>query len=240
MKTPAEGQFELHRPNFLSLALPKETALARIWDEIHEQHAEADRLHAKYGVRFHIFKGIESDILADGSLDYPDDVMNQFDFVVASVHSRFRIDPREQTERILRAVAHPRTTILGHMTGRQLLRRPGYEIDIQKVLKACAKHGVAVEINANPWRLDLDWHWHGRALELGCMMSINPVAHSTAEIALTHWGVEMARKGGVPKERVLNCLELPAFTDFLNRRRRRGIRSKPRTRQTPALRSRER
>jgi len=97
VKTPAEGQFELHRPNFLSLALPKETALARIWDEIYEQHAEADRLHAKYGVRFHIFKGIESDILADGSLDYPDDVMNQFDFVVASVHSRFRIDPREQT-----------------------------------------------------------------------------------------------------------------------------------------------
>jgi DNA polymerase (family 10) len=98
-------------------------------------------LNAKYGVRFHIFKGIESDILADGSLDYPDDVMNQFDFVVASVHSRFRIDPREQTERILRAVAHPRTTILGHMTGRQLLRRPGYEIDIQKVLKPAPSTG---------------------------------------------------------------------------------------------------
>jgi DNA polymerase (family X) len=152
-------------------------------------------LSAKYGVRFHIFKGIESDILADGSLDYPHDVMKQFDFVVASVHSRFRIDPREQTERILRAAAHPRTTILGHMTGRQLLRRPGYEIDI----KACAKHGVAVEINANPWRLDLDWHWHGRALELRCMMRINPVAHSTAEIALTHWGSRWLEKAGCQK-----------------------------------------
>jgi DNA polymerase (family 10) len=203
-------------------------------DEIREQHAEVERLNAKYGARFKIFKGIESDILADGSLDYPDDVMDQFDFVVASVHSRFRMDPREQTERILRAVAHPCTTILGHMTGRQLLRRPGYELDIDRVLKACAKHGVTVEINANPWRLDLDWRWHRRALEFGCMMSINPDAHSMAEIALTHWGVAMARKGGVPKERVLNCLELPAFIEFLTRRRGQARRPKPRSRKPPA------
>jgi DNA polymerase (family X) len=195
-------------------------------EEIQEQHVEADRLNAKYGAGFKIFKGIESDILADGSLDYPEDVMDRFDFVVASVHSRFRMDPGEQTERILRAVAHPCTTILGHMTGRPLLRRPGYEVDVERVLKACAKHGVAVEINANPWRLDVDWRWHGRALELGCMMSINPDAHSTAEIGLIHWGVVMARKGGVPKERVLNCLELPAFADFLTRRRRKIRRSK--------------
>ena len=91
------------------------------------------------------------------------------------------------------------------MTGRQLLRRPGYESTSRKPA-ACAEHGVAVEINANPWRLDLDWRWHETALRLGCMMSINPDAHSTREIDLTHWGVEMARKGGVPKERVLNCL----------------------------------
>jgi hypothetical protein len=94
------------------------------------------------------------------------------------------------------------------MTGRQLLRRPGYDVDVEQILQACAKHGVAVEINANPWRLDLDWRWHQRALDLGCMMSVNPDAHSTSEIDLTHWGVEMARKGGVPKERVLNCLDL--------------------------------
>jgi DNA polymerase (family 10) len=124
-----------------------------------------------------------------------------------------------QTERILRAVAHPSTTILGHMTGRQLLRRPGYDVDIERILKACAKHGVAVEINANPWRLDLDWRWHGRALELGCMMSINPDAHSTDELDLTHWGVEMARKGGVPADRVLNCLPLPAFARYLEQRK---------------------
>jgi DNA polymerase (family 10) len=206
-------------------------------EEITEQHAEADRLNAKYGAGFRIFKGIESDILADGSLDYPDDVMDRFDFVVASVHSRFRMNPREQTDRILRAVAHPRTTIFGHMTGRQLLRRPGYEVDVERVLKACAKHRVAVEINANPWRLDLDWRWHGRALDLNCMMSINPDAHSTAEIQLTHWGVEMARKGGVPKERVLNCLELPAFEEFLSSRRRAGGLSRGRTRRAPAQKS---
>jgi len=88
------------------------------------------------------------------------------------------------------------------MTGRQLLRRPGYDVDVERVLKACANHGVAVEINANPWRLDLDWRWHEPALRLGCLMSINPDAHSTRELDLTHWGVEMARKGGVPKDRV--------------------------------------
>jgi DNA polymerase (family X) len=84
------------------------------------------------------------------------------------------------------------------MTGRQLLRRPAYEVEIEKILKACAVHGVAVEINANPWRLDLDWRWHRPALELGCMLSINPDAHATDEIDMTRWGVKMARKGGVP------------------------------------------
>jgi DNA polymerase (family 10) len=125
-------------------------------EEVAQQDAEADSLNKRFRDRFRIFKGIESDILLDGSLDYPDDVLARFDFVVASVHSRFKLDPKEQTERFIRAVANPRTTILGHMTGRQLLRRPGYDLDIEKVLEACAKHGVAVEINANPWRLDLD------------------------------------------------------------------------------------
>jgi histidinol phosphatase-like PHP family hydrolase len=90
----------------------------------------------------------------------------------------------------------------------------GHQVDIDTVLEACARHGVAVEVNSNPWRLDLDWRGHQRALELGCMMSINPDAHSTAEIDLAHWGVEMARKGGVPQDRVLNCLELSAFTQY--------------------------
>jgi DNA polymerase (family X) len=194
-------------------------------DEVAEQQLEADRLNEKYGSMFRIFKGIESDILPDGALDFPDGLLETFDFVVASVHGRFKLDRAAQTDRIIHAVANPHTTILGHMTGRQLLRRPGYEIDIEKVLTACADHGVAVEINANPWRLDLDWRWHETALQLGCLMSINPDAHSTREIDLTHWGVEMARKGGVPKERVLNCLSKAEFADYLERRRarRRGV-----------------
>jgi DNA polymerase (family 10) len=188
-------------------------------EEIFEQHAEIAGLNNHYGERFRILKGIESDILSDGSLDYPDEVLARFDFVVASVHSRFKLGRKEQTDRVLRAIANPRTTILGHMTGRQLLRRPGYDVDVERILRACAEHGVAVEVNANPWRLDLDWRWHQRALELGCMMSINPDAHSTSEIDLTHWGVEMARKGGVPTERVLNCLDLRQLLAYLSQRR---------------------
>jgi DNA polymerase (family X) len=155
----------------------------------------------------------------DGSLDYPEEVLETFDFVVASVHGRFKMDRSAQTERVIRAVSNPYTTILGHMTGRQLLRRPGYDIDVEKVLAACAEHSVAVEINANPWRLDLDWRWHELALKLGCLMSINPDAHSTRELDLTHWGVEMARKGGVPKDRVLNCLTREELTSYLKKRR---------------------
>lgn len=176
--------------------------------------------------------------MADGSLDYDDDVLAGFDFVVASVHGQFRKDKDEQTARILRAVSHPAVTILGHMTGRPLLRRPGYEVDVEKILRACAQHNVAVEINANPWRLDLDWRWHGRALELGCMMSINPDAHSTSELDFTHWGVVMARKGGVPPERVLNTMDLQTIKNWLKgraRRRRLSIRNASARRPRPRL-----
>jgi DNA polymerase (family 10) len=175
-------------------------------EEVIQQHHDIDRLNRSYGNDFRILKGVESDILADGSLDYPDDVLERFDFVVASVHSRFKLDPKSQTDRIIRAVANPYTTILGHMTGRQLLRRPGYEVDIESILKACAAHGVAVEINANPWRLDLDWRWHQRSLELGRIMSINPDAHRSAgrrpfekTIGIVDARQRMFRKNETPK-----------------------------------------
>jgi DNA polymerase (family X) len=200
-------------------------------EEITAQHAEIDKLNKTYSGKFRVFKGIESDILRDGPLDYPDEILASFDFVVASVHSQFRLDQETQTSRILRAVENPYTTILGHLTGRQLLRRHGYDVDVDKILQTCAAHRVAVEINANPYRLELDWRWHQRALALGCMLSINPDAHSTSEIDLTHWGVQIARKGGVPKERVLNCLELPAFRKYLQARRR--SRSRAPTRRRP-------
>jgi DNA polymerase (family 10) len=136
-------------------------------EQIEAQRREVTRLNKSYGDRtFRIFHGIESDILTDGSLDYPVSVLRKFDFVIASVHSHFRLDRKRQTERIIKAISNPYTIVLGHMTGRQLLRRPGYEIDVENILKACARKGVAVEINANPWRLDLDWRWHRMALDL--------------------------------------------------------------------------
>ncbi|MFB6451368.1 PHP domain-containing protein [Bradyrhizobium tunisiense] len=189
-------------------------------EEIVQQHREADRLNKRFGKDFRILKGIESDILADGSLDYDDEVLERFDFVVASIHGRFKLDRKAQTQRLLRAISDPHTTIIGHMTGRQLQRRPGYEIEIEKVLRACAKHDVVVEINAHPWRLDLDWRWHRAALEFGCMLSINPDAHSIPELDHMHWGVEMARKGGVPADRVLNAMPLPEIARYLRQKRR--------------------
>lgn len=189
-------------------------------EEIAQQHREADRLNKRFGKDFRILKGIESDILADGLLDYPDGVLERFDFVVASIHGRFKLDRKAQTQRLLRAISDPHTTIIGHMTGRQLQRRPGYEIDVEKVLRACAKHDVVVEINAHPWRLDLDWRWHQAALEFGCMLSINPDAHSIPELDHMHWGVLMARKGGVPADRVLNAMKLPEITRYFRQKRR--------------------
>ncbi|WP_441260659.1 helix-hairpin-helix domain-containing protein [Bradyrhizobium sp. 521_C7_N1_3] len=189
-------------------------------EEIAQQHREADRLNKRFGKDFRILKGIESDILADGSLDYDDDVLERFDFVVASIHGRFKLDRKSQTQRLLRAISDPHTTIIGHMTGRQLQRRPGYEIDVEKVLRACVKHDVVVEINAHPWRLDLDWRWHQAALDFGCMLSINPDAHSISELDHMHWGVQMARKGGVSADRVLNAMTLAEITRYLRQKRR--------------------
>jgi DNA polymerase (family 10) len=174
-------------------------------EEIEQQQAEIDHLNVAFGGRFRIFKGIESDILPDGSLDYPDDVLRRFDFIIGSIHGQFRLDRRAQTERLVRAASNPFITVIGHMTGRQLLRRPGYDLDIERVLAACAEHGVAVEVNGNPWRLDLDWRWLRRGIELGCKFSINPDAHSTNEIASsTRWGLAIARKSGMPADRVIN------------------------------------
>ncbi len=188
-------------------------------EEIETQHEIIEALNRRYRGRFRILKGIESDILADGALDYPPDVLERFDFVVASVHSRFRLGRAEQTKRIIAAVSNPYTAILGHLTGRQLLRRPGYDVDVEAVLKACAAYGVAVEINGSTWRLDLDWRWHRKALELGCMLSINPDAHSIAELDLVRWALAVARKGGVPKDRVLNAMSLQQIQHHLGARR---------------------
>jgi len=188
-------------------------------DAILRQHELIDALNDEFGQSFRILKGIESDIRADGSLDYTHDVLASFDFVVASVHSGFRAAKMEQTARIIKAVSNPFSTILGHVTGRLLLRRAGYDVDMEAILSACAEYGVAIEINGNPHRLELDWRWHRRAIELGCLLSINPDAHSVRELDLVHWGIAIARKGGVGRQRVLNAKSPAQLFKHLQRRR---------------------
>jgi DNA polymerase (family X) len=176
-------------------------------ERVLQQHEEIDHLNKKL-TGFHIFKGIESDILNDGSLDYPDEILQRFDFIVASVHSNLKMDNDKATTRLIKAVENPYTTILGHPTGRLLLSRKGYEFDYKKVIDACATNNVVIEINANPLRLDLDWRWHQYALDKGVKLSINPDAHRVEGFLDMHYGVLAARKGGLYKEMCLNAFSL--------------------------------
>ena len=181
------------------------------------QHQEIDALNKKLAP-FKIFKGIESDILNDGSLDYTEEVLKTFDFVVASIHSPLRMDEEKATARLIKAIENPYTTILGHPTGRLLLSRAGYPIDYKKVIDACASNGVVIEINANPLRLDLDWRWHRYALEKGVMLSINPDAHRREGFYDMHFGVLAARKGGLTADKNLNSLSLKEISAYFDRR----------------------
>jgi DNA polymerase (family X) len=178
-------------------------------EKVRKQHAEIDHLN-KQLAPFRILKGIESDILHDGSLDYEPDVLASFDFIVASVHSGLKMDENKATQRLIKAIENPYTTILGHPTGRLLLRREGYPINHQKVIDACAANGVVIEINANPWRLDIDWHWLPYSQEKGVMISINPDAHEKDGYHDMIYGVHVARKGGLTKEMTFNALPLEA------------------------------
>ena len=176
-------------------------------ERVLQQHEEIDHLNKKLN-GFHVFKGIESDILNDGSLDYPDEILSKFDLIVASVHSNLKMSEDKATERLIKAIENPHTTILGHPTGRLLLSRNGYGINYKKVIDACAENNVIIEINANPLRLDLDWRWHQYALDKGVWLSINPDAHRNEGFLDMHYGVLVARKGGLYKERCLNALTL--------------------------------
>jgi len=182
------------------------------------QHQEIDALNLKLAP-FKIFKGIESDILSDGSLDYYYDVLKTFDFVVASIHSNLRMDEDKATSRLLKAIENPYTTILGHPTGRLLLSRAGYPIDYKKVIDACAANGVVIEINANPLRLDLDWRWHKYALEKGVLLSINPDAHRTEGFHDMKYGILVARKGGLSADKCLNAFSLDEISSYFNSRK---------------------
>ncbi|MCB9050092.1 MAG: DNA polymerase/3'-5' exonuclease PolX [Lewinellaceae bacterium] len=183
-------------------------------DRVFQQMEEIDALNQELAP-FRIFKGIESDILNDGSLDYEEEVLQAFDFIIASVHSNLRMDEAKATQRLLTAIENPHTSILGHPTGRLLLSRQGYPIDHKKVIDACAANGVAIELNANPYRLDLDWSWIPYALEKGVFISINPDAHSKEGIHDIHFGVASARKGGLTAEQCLNAKSASAFEEWL-------------------------
>ncbi len=180
------------------------------------QMAEIEALNAAMAP-FRIFKGIESDILADGSLDYPEEILAQFEVVIASVHSNLKMDEAKATARIIRAIENPHTRILGHPTGRLLLSRPGYPLDHRAVIDACAANGVAIELNANPYRLDLDWAWIPYAIEKQVWISINPDAHSREGIRDIHFGVLAARKGGLEKSRCLNAMDLESFAEWVGK-----------------------
>ncbi|HEU0302729.1 MAG TPA: DNA polymerase/3'-5' exonuclease PolX [Longimicrobium sp.] len=194
--------------------------------KVKRQHAEIDAWNREHGgkgkQRFRLFKGVESDILADGRLDYPDDVLRSFDYVVGSVHSGFALPEKEQTARLIRAVSNPYITMLGHATGRLLLRRTGYAVDVRAVIDAAAEHGVCVEINADPHRLDVDWKNARYAAEKGVLVPINPDAHSTAALGSVVYGVNIARKAWLTAPQVLNTWELDRLEEFLAERKQKG------------------
>lgn len=187
-------------------------------EKVLEQHAEIEKLNAQLAP-FKIFKGIESDILGDGSLDYTEDILKSFDFIVASVHANLKMDVDKATQRLIKAIENPYTTILGHPTGRLLLGRPGYPIDHKKIIDACAANGVSVELNAHPYRLDIDWRWIPYCLEKNVMVSINPDAHQKEGFRDMYYGVNVARKGLLTKEMCLNALDLKGFETYLGVRK---------------------
>ncbi len=186
-------------------------------DQIKKQHEEIDRLQEILKIR--IFKGIEADILPDGNLDYEDRILASFDFVIASVHSSFNMSEKEMTSRVVRAMSHPATTFLGHPTGRILLSREGYPIHIPEVIEAARRYGVAIELNASPYRLDLDWRYCKMAKEAGVRLSIHPDAHGIHGLADTRMGVGVARKGWLSSGDLVNTLPLNEMEIYLKNKR---------------------
>ncbi len=183
-----------------------------------KQFEEIDKLNEEL-TPFTIFKGIESDILNDGSLDYKTEILAKFDFIVASIHSNLNMDVDKATTRLLKAIENPYTTMLGHATGRLLLKRPGYPLDHTKIIDACANHGVMIEINSNPWRLDIDWRWVSYALQKGMMLSINPDAHEVDGLSDMRYGVISGRKGGLTKAMTFNAKPLAEVKHYLAERK---------------------
>lgn len=181
------------------------------------QLADIAALNDSGKFRVRVLAGSEVDILKDGSMDFPDDVLARLDFVVASVHTLFTLDREAQTARIIRAIENEHVDMIGHLTGRLLNRREPYEVDIARVIDAAAANETIIELNANPWRLDLDWRWWRRAAERGVLCSINPDAHDVDQLGFAAHGVRIARKGWLTPEQVFNTRPLPEVLAWLGR-----------------------
>jgi DNA polymerase (family 10) len=185
-------------------------------EDVQRQHAEIDALNAQWA-DFKILKGIEADILPDGSLDYNPRILASFDYVVASVHAQLVMDKDRAMDRLLKAIENPYTSILSHPTGRLLLTRAGYPIDTMKILDACKANGVSIELNASPYRLDLDWRYIYAAMDKGVFVSINPDAHKIDGLKDMEYGVRVGRKGGLLKSLTLNALPLADIMKFFSK-----------------------
>ena len=187
-------------------------------ERIREQHIYIDELNKKLAP-FYIFKSIECDILNDGKLDYNYQILSTFDLVIASVHSNLKMSEEKAMGRILTAIQNPHTRILGHPTGRLLLSRAGYPVDHQVLIDACADHGVVIELNAHPRRLDMDWRWLDYAIQKNVLISIDPDAHSILGYHDVHYGVLAAQKGGVTAAQNLSSFTLKEMIDFVAKKR---------------------
>lgn len=191
-------------------------------ERIQAQHALIDELNVKLAP-FKIFKSIESDILNDGSLDYTEEILSTFDLVITSVHSNLKMSEEKAMIRLLKAIENPYTTILGHMTGRLLLSRRGYPVNHTKIIEACAKYNVVIELNAHSRRLDMDWRHIQTAIDNGVLISIDPDAHAVDAFDDIHYGVLAAQKGGLTKEHNLSSFSLAEFEDFLLKQQQKRL-----------------
>jgi DNA polymerase (family 10) len=188
-------------------------------EKVLRQLKEIDELNKRLKL-FRIFKSIECDIRVSGELDYENSFLKNFDLVIVSIHQLLKMDEDKATKRLIKAIENPFTTIVGHMTGRLLLNRPGYPVNFKKVIDACAANNVIIEINANPYRLDMDWRHVPYAMKKGVMISIDPDAHSIKEIDNIRWGVSAARKGGLTKAMTWNAKPLHEIINWLKDRKK--------------------
>ncbi|HYC93060.1 MAG TPA: PHP domain-containing protein [Thermoanaerobaculia bacterium] len=189
-------------------------------EKLKAQHADIAR-HEKDVAPMRVFRGTEADILPDGTMDYGKKILSKLDFVVASVHSQFKMEEEQMTERILRAMDDPHVTFLGHLTGRKLLSRPGYKVDHERIFDKAVETGVIVEINGNPNRLDVDWRYLKKAADRGVMFSIHPDAHSIGEYNAVITGTWVARKGGLSPKQIFNTKSVEEVEELLRGRRER-------------------